>query len=154
MCTGIKIDYYDGCVLGRNMDYEVPVDYNVLYLPRNYNFCNDLMGKPLYSKYKILGVCFHNRDPLKDGINEHGLMGITNSFSGFAGCNGMSGQLFYEKELLRFTKIITTMMYCGDTNKEREFLKALNSATKYTIENNRLTLSNPSKELMVFKKID
>lgn len=83
MCTGIKIDYDDGCVLGRNMDYEVPVDYNVLYLPRNYNFCSDLMGKPLYSKYKILGVCFHNRDPLKDGINEHGLMGITNSFSGF-----------------------------------------------------------------------
>lgn len=83
MCTGIKIDYDDGCVLGRNMDYEVPVDYNVIYLPRNYNFCNDLMGRPLYSKYKVMGVCFHNKDPLKDGVNEHGLIGITNAFSGF-----------------------------------------------------------------------
>ncbi len=83
MCTGIKIDYKDGCVMGRNMDYEVPLDYNVIYLPRNYNFCNDLMGKPLYSKYKTLGICFSNRDPLKDGVNEHGLMGITNAFAGF-----------------------------------------------------------------------
>jgi len=83
MCTGIKIDYDDGCVMGRTMDYEVPVDYNALYLPRDYNYCNDLMGNPLHSKYKALGVCFHDRDPLKDGVNEHGLMGITNTFTGF-----------------------------------------------------------------------
>ncbi|MEY8416844.1 linear amide C-N hydrolase [Tissierella praeacuta] len=83
MCTGIKIDYKDGCVMGRTMDYEIPLNYNVLYLPRNYNFCNDLMGNPLYSKYKILGICFENKDPLKDGVNEYGLMGITNAFSGF-----------------------------------------------------------------------
>ena len=83
MCTGIKIDYKDGCVIGRTMDYEVPVKYNVLYLPRNYNYCNDLMGKPLYSKYKSIGVCFENWDPLKDGVNEHGLAGITNTYTGF-----------------------------------------------------------------------
>lgn len=83
MCTGIKIDYKDGCVMGRTMDYEVPVKYNVLYLPRSYNYCNDLLGNPLYSKYKLLGVCFENRDPLKDGVNEHGLVGITNTFTGF-----------------------------------------------------------------------
>jgi penicillin V acylase-like amidase (Ntn superfamily) len=83
MCTGIKIDYKDGCVMGRTMDYEVPVDYNVLYLPRDYNYCHDLMGNPLYSKYKSLGVCFRNKDPLKDGVNEHGLAGITNTFTGF-----------------------------------------------------------------------
>lgn len=83
MCTGIKIDYKDGCVMGRTMDYEIPVDYNAIYLPRNYNFASDLMDKPLNSKYRALGVCFHNEDPLKDGVNEHGLMGITNDFSGF-----------------------------------------------------------------------
>ncbi len=83
MCTGIKMDYEDGCVMGRNMDYEVPLEYNVIYLPRNYNFCMDLMGNPLYSKYKMIGVGFYNRDPLKDGVNEHGLIGITNAFSGF-----------------------------------------------------------------------
>ncbi|MBC8586814.1 linear amide C-N hydrolase [Paratissierella segnis] len=83
MCTGIKINYEDGCVMGRTMDYEVPLNYNVLYLPKNYNFCNDLMGNPLYSKYKTIGMCFENRDPLKDGVNEHGLIGITNDFFGF-----------------------------------------------------------------------
>lgn len=83
MCTGIKINYNNGCVMGRTMDYEVPLNYNVIYLPKKYNFCNDLMGRPLYSKYKTLGLCFENRDPLKDGINEYGLIGITNAFSGF-----------------------------------------------------------------------
>ncbi len=83
MCTAIKINYEDGCVVGRTMDYEVPLDYNVIYLPKNYNFCNDLVDNPLYSTYKTLGICFENRDPLKDGINEHGLIGVTNAFSGF-----------------------------------------------------------------------
>ena len=77
------MNYKDGCVLGRTMDYEVPLNYNILYLPRNYNFCKDLMDKPLHSKYKALGICFENRDPLKDGVNEYGLMGVTNIFSGF-----------------------------------------------------------------------
>lgn len=83
MCTGIKVNYSNGCVMGRTMDYEVPINYNALYLPRDYNYCNDLMGKPLYSKYKMLGVSFNDRDPLKDGMNEHGLVGITNAFGGF-----------------------------------------------------------------------
>lgn len=83
MCTGIKVDYKDGCVIGRTMDYEVPLKYNAIYLPRNYNYCNDLMGNPLYAKYKALGMCFENRDPLKDGVNEYGLAGITNTFRVF-----------------------------------------------------------------------
>ncbi|SCG84311.1 choloylglycine hydrolase [Proteiniborus sp. DW1] len=83
MCTGIKINYDDGCVMGRTMDFEIPLNYNAIYLPRNYNFCNDLMGNSLYSKYKTLGICFENQDPLKDGVNEYGLIGITNEFSGF-----------------------------------------------------------------------
>lgn len=83
MCTGIKINYKGGCVLGRTMDYETPMNYNALYLPSGYNYCSDLMGEPLHSKYRMLGVCFNNRDPLKDGVNEHGLVGITNDFKGF-----------------------------------------------------------------------
>ena len=83
MCTGVKINYEDGCVMGRTMDYEVDLSYNAIYLPKNYNFCNDLMENPLYSKYKSIGMCFENRDSLKDGVNEHGLIGITNEFSGF-----------------------------------------------------------------------
>lgn len=83
MCTGIKINYEDGCVMGRTMDFEVPLNYNAVYLPRDYNFCNNLMEEPLYTKYKTIGICFENRTPLKDGVNEHGLVGITNAFTGF-----------------------------------------------------------------------
>lgn len=83
MCTGIKINYDKGCVMGRTMDFEVPLNYNACFLPRDYHYCDDLMGKPLYTKYKTLGMCFEDRIPLKDGVNEHGLIGITNAFSGF-----------------------------------------------------------------------
>lgn len=77
-----------------------------------------------------------------------------NSFMGFAGCNHITGQLLFEKDVLTLTKIISTLMHCGDSNKEREFLSALSKVTKYKIENNRLILSNDSKELLIFLKVD
>lgn len=77
-----------------------------------------------------------------------------NTFTGFAGCNRMNGTLFFEKGVLRFTEVATTRMMCAPDHKEAEFLKALQGSTTYAIENNRLTLSNPSGILMVFKKID
>jgi heat shock protein HslJ len=78
----------------------------------------------------------------------------TNQFMGFAGCNRMSGSIFFERGLLRFTNIITTRMACGSNNKENEFLKTLQSTTNYKVENMRLTLTNPSGEELVFKKVD
>jgi len=45
-------------------------------------------------------------------------------------------------------------MACPQGNKEGEFTKALQSVTTYFIENNRLTLSNPSSKLLVFRKVD
>lgn len=83
MCTGIKLDYNKGAVLGRNMDFEFNVNYNILYFPRDYEYAKDLKGNSLKTKYKTLGVCFENKDPLKDGINQWGLTGITNDFTGF-----------------------------------------------------------------------
>ncbi|MEO7977524.1 META domain-containing protein [Flavobacterium sp.] len=77
-----------------------------------------------------------------------------NRFSGYGGCNAVSGQIFYEKDLLRFKKVVSTLMACSQGNKERDFLKALQNTTIYNIENNQLTLSNPSGKLIVFKKVD
>jgi heat shock protein HslJ/uncharacterized membrane protein len=62
----------------------------------------------------------------------------TNNFMGFAGCNRMNGTLFFERGLLRFTNVITTRMACPPSNKEAEFLKALQSAT--TVSYTHLTL--------------
>ncbi len=78
----------------------------------------------------------------------------TNQFMGFAGCNRMNGTIFFEKGLLRFTNIVTTRMACGPTNKENDFLKALQSSTTYNFANNRLTLQNQMGVQLVFKKVD
>ncbi|GGG34230.1 META domain-containing protein [Bizionia arctica] len=77
-----------------------------------------------------------------------------NTFLGFAGCNQMNGTIFFEKDLLRFSNLVTTERICGPANKEYEFLRALQSSIRYSIENNRLTLSNPSENLIIFKKVD
>jgi heat shock protein HslJ/uncharacterized membrane protein len=77
-----------------------------------------------------------------------------NRFMGFGGCNSINGNLFFEDDLLRFNNIITTLMACPENNKEDKFLKALQNTTTYTIKNNRLTLSNPSGKLLIFKKVD
>jgi len=78
----------------------------------------------------------------------------TNKFMGFAGCNRMNGTIFFEKELLRFSNIITTRMTCVNNNKETEFLKALQSTTNYKVENLKLILSNPEGNKLIFKKVD
>lgn len=78
----------------------------------------------------------------------------TNQFSGNDGCNRMTGKLFYEPKILRFTNIITTEMACLKNGLTTEFVNALKSSTAYTIANNRLTLRNSDTETLVFKKID
>ncbi|HSD06210.1 META domain-containing protein [Flavobacterium sp.] len=77
-----------------------------------------------------------------------------NTFMGFAGCNSMSGDIFFERGLLRFTNVITTKMFCGENNKENSFLKTLQNTTNYKVENLRLTLTNSSGSELVFKKVD
>ncbi|WP_163392574.1 META domain-containing protein [Flavobacterium limi] len=77
-----------------------------------------------------------------------------NKFMGFGGCNSISGSLFFENDLLRFNNITSTLMACPENNKEDKFVKTLQNTTSYSIKNNRLTLSNPSGKLVVFKKVD
>nr|WP_315244377.1 META domain-containing protein [uncultured Flavobacterium sp.] len=77
-----------------------------------------------------------------------------NRFMGFGGCNSISGSLFFENDFLKFNNITSTLMACAENNKEDKFVKALQNSTTYSIKNNRLTLSNPSGKLLVFKKVD
>lgn len=98
--------------------------------------------------YKVFATDFQKEFPRIE-INS-----AENRFMGYGGCNSITGQIFFEKDVLRFTKVVSTLMACAPGNKEGEFLKALQSGTTYSIENNRLTLSNPSAKLLVFKKVD
>jgi heat shock protein HslJ len=76
------------------------------------------------------------------------------TFMGFAGCNEMNGQLFSERNQLRFIRVRTTRKACAPGNLEAAFLKALQSTTAYRLGNNRLSLSNSDGQLLVFKKVD
>lgn len=77
------------------------------------------------------------------------------TYSGYGGCNGMGGSLFYEPGVLRFERGISTMMYCGDINKENEFHQALSKVTHYEFKDTKLILSNPSSGVLaVMKKVD
>lgn len=78
-----------------------------------------------------------------------------NRFSGFSGCNRMTGSLFYEWDVLRFGQIASTLMACPNMEKEDQFLKALQGITQYNLENNRLYLSTAGgAPFLTFKKID
>ncbi|MFB9076488.1 META domain-containing protein [Flavobacterium procerum] len=98
--------------------------------------------------YKVFATDFQKEMPRIE-INS-----TENRFSGYGGCNAISGSIFYEKDLLRFSKVVSTLMACPSGNKENEFTKALQSTTTYSIGNNQLILSNTSGKLAVFKKVD
>ena len=83
MCTSIKMDYPGGSVLGRTMDLERPGPYNILYQPPQAKCADNLLGGTFSGKYRNLGVGFRNLFPLKDGINDQGLMGVANDYGGF-----------------------------------------------------------------------
>ncbi len=74
-----------------------------------------------------------------------------NTFMGSAGSHEISGKIFFEKELLRFTNIAAPQNL---SDAEKEFIKNLQLATGYKLENNRLLLFNPAGELLKFKKTD
>ena len=77
-----------------------------------------------------------------------------NTMSGHGGCNRMNGKIFWERGLLRFTDIATTRMACPALDKETALTKALQSGTTYVLDGDKLTLSNPSMSLAVFRKAD
>ncbi|TRZ41949.1 META domain-containing protein [Robertkochia solimangrovi] len=75
------------------------------------------------------------------------------SFSGFAGCNNVRGELFMEQQLLRFTKVVSTRKMCLPGNPEDAFLKALQASTTYDVTEDTLILSNPNGEQLRFEKV-
>lgn len=80
--------------------------------------------------------------------------GASSSFTGFGGCNDISGNLFFEKDILRFTDVISTKKACISNNREADFLKYLAASVQFNIGENSLSLSNQSGPTLVFKKID
>ena len=70
---------------------------------------------------------------------------------GFTGSHDINGKIFFEKGLLRFTDIVASKNVSA---VEKRFIKNLQDATSYKLENNRLLLSNQSGQLLKFRKTD
>ena len=123
----------------------------------NYSGCGNYIADYRLFDIWLLEELEGKNVTLADFAKEIPLLEINSSekkFIGYGGCNRVSGTIFQERELLRFTDIISTRMACGETNMENIFLKALQSSTGYKIKNNRLYLTNPDGMKTIFKKID
>jgi heat shock protein HslJ len=142
---------------GEKFRYKIKLEITKNTTTATFYGCGSYVTDPRLHDIWVLEKLNTNSVSVSDFRKELPMLEInssTNNFIGFAGCNRMNGTIFFERGLLRFTNIITTRMACPGNNKEAEFLKALQSATTYQVENLKLTLSNPAGEKLVFKKVD
>lgn len=76
MCTSIFTQTKDNKhLLARTMDYSFPLDFNVVYLPREYDWKSSADNSEYQAKYGVLGAgrSLGTSYFLADGVNEHGL---------------------------------------------------------------------------------
>ncbi len=85
-----------------------------------------------------------------NGVPELNIDIESSRFSGMAGCNRMTGSLWAEYNLIRFSDPAMTMMACQQMDLESEFLQALKKTTQYKILRDDLLLSNPDGTTLVF----
>lgn len=90
-----------------------------------------------------------------EGLPELEIRAAEQTYAGSTGCNRLRGSFFWEPGVLRFGPAAVTRMACpGMGTREQDFLSALAGSTTYRISENRLRLSNPDRELLVFRKVD
>jgi heat shock protein HslJ len=76
----------------------------------------------------------------------------SSNFSGSTGCNGIKGNLLAKDAgKLQFMNLTSETKKC-EAKKEGEFLQLLKTTSSYSIENNKLYLSNQFGLTMSFKK--
>lgn len=76
MCTSVRIKSTENhCFWGRTQEFDVPIDYEFVTIPKNYKI-TDLLS-PCEVKYGFMGVGINDATIVGDGINEKGLSGGT-----------------------------------------------------------------------------
>lgn len=157
MFIRISQEECSGTMADKKYSYAVQIDMTINDIMDTFkgcgNYITDYRLHDIWVLEKLNGVAVTSADFSKELPNLE-INSQANTFMGYAGCNRMNGGLFFEKGLLRFTKVITTRKACPENNKEAEFLKTLQSTTQYKVENLRLTLKNRSGAELVFRKID
>jgi heat shock protein HslJ len=75
-----------------------------------------------------------------------------NSIGGNGGCNAFGGSMEKNENQIKFSKIISTKMYCeGVQDVEDKFMKDLERVTKYEISHGKLRLISDDKILLEFE---
>lgn len=77
----------------------------------------------------------------------------TMQYTGSTGCNSINGKFEADAKKIKVFTGAMTRMYCEGAN-EPEFLKLLHAVNTYSITNNKLSLSENGKPIMVFRKED
>jgi heat shock protein HslJ len=77
--------------------------------------------------------------------------------SGSGGCNSYGGSYTVEGDTLQFSEVVSTLMACVDSDlmdQEQAYLDALNSASAFTLDGDRLTISDEDGQQLVFQQVD
>jgi heat shock protein HslJ len=122
-------------------------------------FCFNLNGqiknqniKPNPLKKVWLLVHFHELKK-EDLINIQAQMDLTDIEKATArmGCNTIGFKLETKKNQIKFSNVITTKMFCENKmDLEKSFVKSLSKIYTYTINGQKLILSNSKSEKMIF----
>lgn len=88
-CTGLQLKATDGTFInGRTLEFGMPLDFSILFVPRNYDFKGTLpdgsAGLPYRSKYASIGAITFGAPAVVDGVNEKGLSIGMFYFPGYA----------------------------------------------------------------------
>ena len=74
-------------------------------------------------------------------------------FTCFAGCNLITGRLFFERSLLRFTDFVIPREPCDQIEFEKNVINALQFTTQFSILRDELTLGTPTAVTMKLRKV-
>lgn len=86
MCTAVTIRSARGeTCFGRTMDFSYPLDPELYFIPRKYEWSNLLNTHIIHNKYTVMGIG-QNLSPviLADGVNETGFAAAALYFPGYA----------------------------------------------------------------------
>jgi len=122
-----------------------------------FNGCGTYITDPRLQERWILEQLKEKPVTLSDFMGQMPSLAIKangNSFSGFAGCDTISGRIFSERSMLRFTDVVSEKITCDASAMEAAFMQALSFSTQFVVEDKKLTLSNPGGTTLIFRKAE
>ena len=120
---------YTGCGRPLNNDFEISGMWNLSFI-KDYNIPTDEAGKKPFLNFNIQ----------------------EKKVNGNFGCNGFGGNYSVNKDSLRVTNVMGTLMACPKMETENKFSSALQQTDSYKIVNNELQLYKGKELLLSFKR--